>query len=190
MRKFLSLSLIAVAAPAFASEGGAESTPFFSLGNHELIVSISFLLFVGALIYYGVPKLITGTLDSRAEAIGAELEEARSLREEAQAVLASWERKQKEVADQAEQMSAHARKEAQEAAELAKDDIKASIARRLAAAEDQIKSAETAAVKEVRDTAVTVAIGAAQDLIAKQMTATEGNKLIEASIKDVEAKLH
>ena len=94
------------------------------------------------------------------------------------------------MASQAEAIVEHAKKEAAEAADAAKTDLKATIARRLAAAEDQIKSAEIAAVNEVKNTAVTVAVGAAQDLIAKKMTAADGNKLIEAAIKDVEAKLH
>ena len=78
----------------------------------------------------------------------------------------------------------------QNAAELAKEELKASIARRLAAAEDQIASAEANAVKEVRDQAITIAVGAANDVIAKQMTAAQGNKLIEDAIAEVDAKLH
>ena len=68
--------------------------------------------------------------------------------------------------------------------------MKASIKRRLQAAEDQIASAEAGAVKEVRDQAIMIAIGAANDVIAKQMTATAGNKLIDEAIAEVDAKLH
>ena len=73
---------------------------------------------------------------------------------------------------------------------MAKEDLKASIARRLATAQDQIQSAQDGAVKEVRDQAITIAIGAARDVIAKQMTAAQGNKLIDNAIADVDAKLH
>lgn len=185
MKKLLTITLIAVASPAMAASG-----PFVSLGNTNFVVLLAFLLFVSFLAYMGVPKLLGGQLDKRAEGIKAELDEARALREEAQTVLASYERKQKEVAEQAERIVAHAKEEAATAAELAKKELQASIARRLAAAQDQIASAEAAAVKEVRDTAALVAVGAARDIITKQMTATEGNKLIEEAIKDVEAKLH
>lgn len=185
MKKLLTITLIAAASPAMAASG-----PFVSLGNTNFVVLLAFLLFVSFLAYMGVPKLLGGQLDKRAEGIKAELDEARALREEAQTVLASYERKQKEVAEQAERIVAHAKEEAATAAELAKEELQASIARRLAAAQDQIASAEAAAVKEVRDTAALVAVGAARDIITKQMTATEGNKLIEEAIKDVEAKLH
>ena len=45
-------------------------------------------------------------------------------------------------------------------------------------------------MKEVRDRAITIAIAAAKEVLAKQMTAAEANKLIDASIKQVDAKLH
>lgn len=185
MNKFLTLALAFAASPALASE-----EPFFSLRNTHFIVWVAFIVFIGALIYFKVPGRLGGMLDTRAEAIKTDLDEARALREEAQTILASYERKQKDVAAQSALIVEHAKREAAEAAEAAKEDLKASIVRRLAAAQDQIKSAEAAAVKEVRDTAISVSIGAAQDLITKQMTATEGNKLIEDAIKDVEAKLH
>lgn len=185
MKKLLALAPMLAASPALAASG-----PFFSLHNTNFIVLLAFLVFIGVLVYFKVPGMIGGLLDNRAEGIKAELEEAKALREEAQSILASYERKQKDVAEQAEHIVAHARKEASAAAEVAKADIKSSIARRLAAAEDQIKSAEAAAVKEVRDTAVTVAVAAARDLITANMTATDGNKLIEDAIADVEAKLH
>jgi F-type H+-transporting ATPase subunit b len=60
----------------------------------------------------------------------------------------------------------------------------------LAAAQDQIASAEAGAIKEVKDTAVSVAVAAAQDVIAKGMKAKEAGDLIDAAIADVGEKLH
>ena len=59
-----------------------------------------------------------------------------------------------------------------------------------AAAEEQIGSAQAAAVKEVRDQAIVIAIAAAKEVIAKKMTAAEGNALIDSAIAEVDAKLH
>ena len=115
---------------------------------------------------------------------------ARALHDEARSILASYERKQKEVQEQADRIVETAKREALAAAEQAKADLKAAIKRRLAAAEDQIASAEASAVREVRDRAVSVAVAAAGDLIAAKMSAAEKNKLIEASIGEVETRLH
>ena len=178
-------ALLLAASPAFAAGG-----PFFSQKNTDFVVLLAFLLFIGVLFYFKVPGMIGGLLDKRADTIRGELEEARALREEAQTLLASYERKQKEVQEQADRIIAQAKDEAATAAEQAKADLQKSIARRIAAAEDQIASAEAAAIKEVRDRAVVIAIGAARDLIAKQMTAADGNKLIDEGIDIVDAKLH
>ncbi|MEH6360462.1 MAG: ATP F0F1 synthase subunit B, partial [Amylibacter sp.] len=83
--------LTMTAIPAFASSG-----PFFDLNNTTFVVTIAFVLFVGVLLYLKVPGLIGGILDKRADDIKSEIDEARALREEAQAILASYERKQKE----------------------------------------------------------------------------------------------
>ena len=185
MRKALALILTVSASPAFAATG-----PFFSLHNTNFIVLLAFILFVAVLFYFKVPGLIGAQLDKRAEGIKSELDEARALREEAQTILASYERKQKEMQDQADRIVATARTEAAQAAEQAKADLQKSIARRLAAAEEQIASAEASAVKEVKDRAVTVAVAAAREVIASQIKAADANKMIDDAIATVEQKLH
>ena len=185
MMKKLSVLLILAAQPALAASG-----PFFSLRNTDFVVTIAFLLFVAVVLKAKVPTLLGNMLDKRAAGIKADLEEARALREEAQAVLATYERKQREVQQQADEIVAGAKRDAMSAAEQAKIELKASIARRLKAAEDQIASAEAAALKEVKDRAVTVAVAAAGDLLAKQMTAKDRAGLIDAAIGEVEQRMH
>jgi F-type H+-transporting ATPase subunit b len=186
MRYTLTAALTALfATPAFAAKG-----PFFSLGNTDFVVLLAFILFIAVLFYFKVPSLIGGMLDKRANDIKSELDEARKLREEAQTLLASYERKQKEVQEQADRIVAAAKEDASIAAAQAKIDLEKSVARRLAAAEDQIGSAEAAAIKEVRDQAATIAVAAARDVIAKQMSAADGNKLIDDAITQVDTKLH
>lgn len=175
---------LAGASPAFAAATG------FTLANTNFVVSIAFVLFIGVLLYLKVPKIITKALDDRAAAIRSEIDEARALQEEAKTVLASFERKRKEVKEQSESIVAAAKAEAETVAEQAKADLKVTIARRLAAAEDQIKSAQDAAVREVKEKAVAVAVAAAGDVIAKNMAAKDANALIDAAVKDVGAKLH
>ncbi len=180
----LSASLL-VATPAFAAKG-----PFFSLANTDFIVLISFIIFIGILAYFKVPGLLSGMLDKRADSIKSELDEAKALREEAQTILASYERKQAEVSEQAEAIVKTAREDAESAAAQAKIDLEKSIARRLAAAEDQIASAEAAAVKQVKDQAVSVAVAAAADVIRDKLTAADRDAMTSAAIKEVQDRLH
>lgn len=186
MKRMILLSPLAFATPALAAEG----KPFFSLYNSDLIVALGFTVFIGILVYFKVPGLLFGMLDKRAATIQAELDEARRLREEAQELRASFERKKAEVKEQAERIIATARADAEEASRQAKAELEVSIARRLKAAEEQILSAEQAAVRAVRNKAVSVAVAAAGDVIAKNLSAAEAGAIIDASIKTVEARLH
>jgi len=183
--KKLSILLALLASPAMASTGLE-----FSLQNTNFVVLIAFIAFVGILIYMKVPAKLTGMLDARAATIKAELDEARALREEAKSILATYERRQKEVQEQADRIVSSAREEALSAAAQAKEDLKASIARRLASATDQIASAEAAAIRQVREQAVSVAVAAAGDVLSKQMTAEAASASIDDAIAQVEARLH
>ncbi len=186
MLRLTALALVA-ASPAIAAP---EGKPFFSIYNTDLIVLMAFVIFVGILVYFKVPEKVMGLLDSRADGIQSELDEARRLREEALALHASFERKQAEVKDDAARIVEKAKADAQLAAEQTKADIEASIARRLKAAEDQIASAEANALREVRNRAVSVAIAAAGDVLATQMNAERRDALVQQGIKAAHDRLH
>ena len=185
MKKLMVTLVTLTATPALAA-GDA----FFSLHNTNFVVLLAFLLFVGILVKYKIPGKITSLLDARAAQIKADLAEARALREEARTLLASYEKKQKEVQEQSERIIAAAKEEALAAAKQAKADLKQSIARRLAAAEDQIASAEASALRAVRERAISVAVAAAGEVLAKQSTAETAAASIDAAIATVEAKFH
>jgi F-type H+-transporting ATPase subunit b len=186
MRPIVLAAASLVATPALAATG----KPFFSLANTDFVVLIGFVIFLGVLFYFKVPGALMGMLDKRADGIRSDLEEARALREEAQTVLASYERKTREAREQADDIVAQAKREAEAAAEQARIDLDASVKRRLATADDQIASATEAAIREVRDRAIAVATAAAAEVAAKQITAQQADAMIDTSIDTVAAKLH
>ena len=177
--------MLLTASPAFAAGG-----PFFSLRNTNFVVLLSYLVFIAILLWAKVPAKLGAMLDARAAQIKAELDEAKALREEARALLSSYEKKQKDVQEQSARIVAAAKDEAMAAAKQAKDDLTNSIARRLAAAEEQIASAEASALRQVREKAISVAVAAAADILAKQSTAEAASASIDDAIAQVEAKLH
>jgi F-type H+-transporting ATPase subunit b len=181
----LMILMMLMATPAMAATG-----PFISLRNTDFVVLIAFIVFIGVLLYAKVPAKIAALLDARAAQIKAELDEARALRDEARAILSSYDKKQKDVAEQSDRIIASAKEEAQAAAAKAKDDLKASIARRLAAAVDQIASAEAKAISAVRQQAVAVAVAAAGDVLKGQMTADAASGSIDAAIAQVDTRLN
>ena len=183
--KRLSVLFALMASPALAASG-----PFFSLRNTDFVVTLAFLLFVAVLVWFRVPKIIGGLLDKRAEGIRNDLAEARRLREEAQEIYASYERRQREVKTQADEIVANARREAVLEAGKAKAALEASIERRLKAAEEQIASAEGDAVRAVRDRAIQTAISAATEILGKQASAEQRAAGIDKAIDDVANRLN
>ena len=160
------------------------------LEDPEIVLMIAFTIFVALLLYLRVHKLITKALDDRSDRIREELDEVRRLREEAQATFAEFERQHREVQTQADEIVAHAKAEAEQAAEGAKADLAASIERRLKGAEEQIAMAEANAVREVRHRAVQVAIAAAAEVMASRLSADKADALVDDAIKSVGEKLH
>ena len=112
-------------------------------------VAVSFTLFVLALLYFGVPRRVTEALDARSAQIAQELDEARKLREEAQALLANYQRKQRDAEQEAEEIVTQARAEAERLAAETRETLAAQLERRTKQAEDKIAQAEAQAVKEV-----------------------------------------
>ena len=150
---------------------------------------IALVIFLGILIYMKVPGRILAGLDDRADTIKKDLDDARQMREEAQALLADYQRRQREAESEAEAIVDAAKKEAKALAADAKAKLEDFVTRRTQAAEDKIAQAEAQAVAEVRARATEVAVGAAVDLLTQQMSGKTGEDLISQSIQDVQQRL-
>lgn len=151
--------------------------------------TVGLFLFLGIMVYVGVPKMITKMLDDRIKKISDDLDEAKRLREEAQALLAEYERKRKTAETEADDIVEAAREEATRIADEANVALEDLITRRTRAVEEKISQAEAQALAEVRATSADVAVEAARALLTDQMK-TKGGALVGDAIKDVAAKLN
>ncbi|WP_339614088.1 F0F1 ATP synthase subunit B [uncultured Parvibaculum sp.] len=156
----------------------------------EFWVLLGLIVFIGIIIYMRVPAMLTKSLDERGAGIAKELDEARRLREEAQQVLASYQRKQREAMKEAEDIVAQAKVEAEAMAKETRENLNAQVERRTQMAEQKIAQAEVQAMNEVRAVAADVAIEAARRLIAEKVDTSKDAEIIEKSIADLTTKLH
>jgi F-type H+-transporting ATPase subunit b len=152
-------------------------------------VGLAFVLVVGFLAK-PIMRSVSGSLDGRADKIRAQIEEARKLREEAQALLAEYQRKQRDALSEAEHIVAQAKDEAIRMKAQAEKDLEHTIERRKAQALERIAQSEAQAIASVRNTAVDVAIAAAEKLITDQMNGDRQNALVDQSIKDLTGRLN
>src|SRR5205823_9692774 len=119
------------------------------LADGEFWVLLAVVIFAVA-VWKPARRAVLGGLDARAARIAAELDEAKKLREEAEALLAQYRRQQQEAAVQAEAILAHAREEAVRVAAQGAKDLDAALARRQRLAEERVAQAEAKALAEIR----------------------------------------
>ena len=154
----------------------------FALNSATIWVFFAVLMFLILLGYFGIHKKIAASLDERADKIRTELDEAKSLREEAQALLASYQRKQKEAEEHAESIVKQARHDAEVMATNARKDLAERLERRAAQAEAKIATAEAQAMAEVKAKAADLALNAAEKLIRSGTRPTDHASLVKDGI--------
>ena len=154
----------------------------FNFGHATIWVFLALALVIGAAIYKGIHKVMAKALDDRADAIRKQLDDARILREEAQSLLAEYQRKQVEAEEQAKAIVEQARKDAENMAKQTRANLKERLARRAELAEAKIANAETQAMADVKARAVDLATKAAEQLIKDQFKATDHSALVKDGI--------
>lgn len=151
-------------------------------------VAIGFVLFI---VIAGRPIMakITSALDNRADEIRAKIEEAKSLREEAQTLLASYQRMQRDAAAEAAEIISNAQEEAQRLQLAADENLTQTLKRREEAALEKIAAAEARALQDVRDRAVDIAITATEKVVSGAMTDNVQQSITRAAIDDLPSRL-
>jgi F-type H+-transporting ATPase subunit b len=157
--------------------------------NPTFWVGVGFVLFV-VLAWKPISRALLGTLDDRAARIKAQIEEAERLRAEAQALVAEYKAKHAQALQEAQAIVATAEDQAKRIAAEAATALEGALKRREQQALDKIAQAETAALRDVRNQAVDIAMAAARQIVASQVQGPRGAALIEAAIKELPAKLH
>jgi F-type H+-transporting ATPase subunit b len=178
---------ISAAQAAETAAENAEAAGFFQ--NPESWVAITWLIVV-ALLARPVFRAITKGLDDRRDKIKERLAEAERLRDEAQALLATYQKKQREALAEAEGIIAQAKAEAERLSKQAAADLDELVKRREQQAIDRINQAEAEATREVRNKAVEIAVSATGKLIVETISADKANELIDAAIKELPNLLH
>ncbi|MQB43989.1 F0F1 ATP synthase subunit B [Rhizobium sp. ICMP 5592] len=151
---------------------------------------VALLLFIGLVVYLKVPGMMAKSLDDRADQIRNELAEAKRLREEAQHLLAEYQRKRKEAEADAANIVAAAEREAEMLTTEARKKTEEFVANRTTLSEQKIKQAEADAMKAVRSAAVDLAIAAAEAVLAKKAGGKVQSELFNTAVSEVKTRLN
>jgi F-type H+-transporting ATPase subunit b len=158
--------------------------------DESFFVALAFFTVIGAFVYFGLPKKLMQSLDEKSTEIADELEHARTLRSEAEKVLADYEAQRKQAEKQAEEIVAQAKLSAERTASEAREAMQSAMERRTAQAESKIKRAEELLQKEVRSAIASLAVDAASNLVASGLSAAAAKKLVDENISELGSRLN
>ena len=178
---------------AFALSPGAGyaagSKKMISLDNTDFVVLISFLIFVGVLVYFKVPAIVASFLDKRSEDIQNEIEKASEILEEAKEILSSIEADHIRTSETIEKMVMTAKDRAGEEEEKAKKHIEDLMKSKLLSAEGQVKSNERKILEEIEARAIDLSIEKVRMKLSKSLSSSDYDYQFDASIQSIEKGL-
>lgn len=157
--------------------------------NPAYWVALGFIIFIAVFVRYVLPMILQA-LDSRADAIRGQLEQASKLRAEAEEVLESFKKKQAEMEIEAARIIEEAKEEAERMRNKAKEELAQMIMRRNEQAEAKIAMMEKEARAEIRTKMVEIATNAAEQLIREKLAKDGTAKTMRRAIQSLEEKLH
>lgn len=174
-----------------AAEAAGEGAEVGSLMEDSSVwVLVGFIIVVGILLSQGVIRRLRTFLDGRANQIEQQLDEARNIREEAQKILADYQKRQREAEGEAESIIALAKADAKAMKSEAKAKLDEQVARRTQAAHERIARAEAQALAEVRAQTADLSIAAAREIIKSRTDGAAQKHLLDRAIADIRGKLN
>ena len=174
---------------SFETSYAAGSKKMFSLNNTDFVVLISFLIFVGVLIYFKVPSIIAKFLDKRSDDIKNEIEKASEILEEAKKILSSIEADHIKTIETIERMVTTAKDRARDEEEKAKKHTEELMKNKLISAEGQIKSNERKIIEEIEQRAIDLSVEKVRVKLSKSLSGDDYERYFSSSIKSVEKGL-
>lgn len=189
MKSLLSgFALSAVATVAMAAGDSSYDTGMPAWFDTTNIVAFAVALFI-VLVVFMAGRSVMNMLDERGNVVREQLEQAQSLREEAQGILAEMKAKQEAAKNEASNIVAQAKADAEAARNKAMADLEASIARRQASAAEKIRQAELSAIDEVKSRAIAIAGEASANVISNHMKSGNATAFMDQAIGELTTRL-
>ena len=189
----LNIKALQIMIPAFALSFGvsyaAGSKKLISLDNTDFVVLISFLIFVGVLVYFKVPSIVGAFLDKRSNDIQNEIEKAGEILEEAKKILSSIEADHIRTSKTIGQMVETAKSRAGDEEEKAKKNIEELVKNKLISAKGQVMSNERKILEEIEGRAIDLGIEKVRMKLSKSLSSSDYDNQFDSSIQSIEKGL-
>ena len=146
-------------------------------------VAISFFLFIGLLVYFKIPQKVNEILNQLISNIKNEIDESEKLRNEAKILLDNSQTKLDDAGKEAEKIIDQAKKDSEKLVIEINEKFHKSAEIKKKLAETKIGQMKEAAIKEIKNTSIKIAVDSVKKIIA---TSVDKNKLDAIFEKDLE----
>ena len=151
-------------------------------------VAISFILFIGLLVYFKIPQKVNEMLNQLISNIKNEIDESEKLRNEAKTLLDNSQTKLDSTNNEARKITDQAKKDSEKLVIEINEKFHKSAEIKKKLAETKINQMKETAIKEIKDTSIKIAVDSVKKIIS---TSVDKNKLDKIFEKDLEeAKLN
>lgn len=147
---------------------------------------VAFIIFVAIAIYLKAPSMIGKLLDEQIERVKKELSDAIELKEEANALLAEYERKKEDAEKEAEIIIANAKERAKNYEQSALAKSEEIIKRQEAQSVEKINQAEIQAMSKIRKSIIEKSIDSAEKLVSEKISSKKSDQIFTDSLKDLD----
>ena len=146
-------------------------------------VAISFVLFIGLLVYFKIPQKVNEMLNQLIVNIKNEIDESEKLRNEAKNLLDKSQKKLDSANSEALKITDQAKKDSENLVIEINERFHKSAEIKKKLAEVKISQMKEAALKEIKDTSIKIAVDSVKKIIT---TSVDKNKLDAIFEKDLE----
>ena len=152
-------------------------------------VFISFVIFIGALIYFKIPSKVIDTLNETINSIKNQVDNAEKLKEESKNILSDYEKKLSNAKAEIKSMIDQATEDADKHVLKTNEEFHNQIKNRKKNTEERIKQMKNQAIKDIKNTSVNIAIQSVEALLKNSLDKNKLNKVFENSIQETKTAL-
>ena len=152
-------------------------------------VAISFIIFIGVLIYFKIPEKISDTLSENINKIRVEVDDAEKLKDESKNILSEHEKKISNAKTEVKIMLNAASDEAEKHILKSNEEFHNQMENRKKNTEDRIKQMKNQALKDIKDASVKIAINSVKSLLKNSLDKNKLDKLFTASVEETKLAL-
>ena len=152
-------------------------------------VAVSFVIFVGLILYFRIPEKVRSVLDDNINNIKKQIDDAEKLKEEAKMILSEYEKKISNSKSEIKSMINNANIEAEKNILKTNKEFHILMDSRKKSAEERIRQMKDQAFKDIKNASVKIAIESVGQLLKNSLDKIKLDKLFVASIEETKIAL-